>query len=138
LSLYLAGQAGGTLTGGFLTDRMDRRRLLMVLTAAALPAHLLALWAPVGTPLGLTAGVVAGFLNMAILPPVVVLAQELVPRAAAVGSGIAMGLAWAAGSALLPMAGMLGDAIGPRGAALISVCSFAFAFALASRPGLRR
>lgn len=138
LSLYLAGQAFGTLTGGYLTDRMDRRRLLMTLTALALPAHLLALWLPVGAPMGLAAGVLAGFLNMAILPPVVVLAQESVPQAAAVGSGIAMGLAWAAGSALLPVAGLLGDAIGPRSAALISVCAFGFAFLLASRPALRR
>ena len=82
--------------------------------------------------------VLAGFLNMAILPPVVVLAQELVPRGAAVGSGIAMGLAWATGAILLPAAGALADAVGPRDAAMVSVCAFAVAFLLASRPALRR
>ncbi|UCC26961.1 MAG: MFS transporter [Gemmatimonadales bacterium] len=138
LSLYLAGQAFGTLTGGLLTDRMDRRRLLMTLTALALPAHLLALGLPTGEPSAMAAAVVSGFLNMAILPPVVVLAQELVPRGAAVGSGVAMGLAWAMGSLLLPAAGALADVVGPREAAMISVCSFALAFALASSRALRR
>jgi FSR family fosmidomycin resistance protein-like MFS transporter len=138
LSLYLAGQAFGTLTGGFLTDRMDRRRLLMTLTALALPAHLLALGLPLGSGAGMSAAVLSGFLNMAILPPVVVLAQELVPRGAAVGSGVAMGLAWGVGSLLLPVAGALADAVGPREAAMISVCSFGLAFALASSRALRR
>ena len=42
LSVYLAGQAIGTLLGGVLTDRMDRVYLLAGLTALALPAHLFA------------------------------------------------------------------------------------------------
>lgn len=138
LSLYLAGQAFGTLTGGVLTDRMDRRRLLLVLTALALPAHLLALWLPVGSGAAMGAAVAAGFLNMAILPPVVVLAQELVPRGAAVGSSIAMGLAWATGALLLPLAGILADAVGPRDAAMVSVSAFAVAFLLATGASLRR
>ena len=86
----------------------------------------------------MSAAVLSGFLNMAILPPVVVLAQELVPRGAAVGSGVAMGLAWGVGSLLLPVAGALADAVGPREAAMISVCSFGLAFALASSRALRR
>jgi FSR family fosmidomycin resistance protein-like MFS transporter len=138
LSLYLAGQALGTLTGGILTDRVDRRRLLMVLTFLALPAHLLALGLPVGSGGAMAAAVSAGFLNMAILPPVVVLAQELVPRGAAVGSGIAMGLAWATGATFLPAAGALADAVGVREAALVSMAAFAVAFALATRPSLGR
>lgn len=137
LSLYLGGQALGTLTGGLLTDRMDRRRLLMVLTALALPAHLLVLGLPLDAPLTMTVAVAAGFLNMAILPPVVVLAQELVPRGAAVGSGVAMGLAWATGSLLLPAAGALADAVGAREAGMISVCAFGVAFLLASSAALR-
>ena len=138
LSLYLGGQALGTLSGGILTDRMDRRRLLMALTFMALPAHLLALGLPVGSGGAMAAAVAAGFLNMAILPPVVVLAQELVPRGAAVGSGIAMGLAWATGATFLPAAGALADAVGVREAALLSMGAFALAFALATRPTLGR
>ena len=49
-----------------------------------------------------------------------------------------MGLAWGVGSLLLPVAGALADAVGPREAAMISVCSFGLAFALASSRALRR
>ena len=41
LSVYLGAQAFGTLTGGFLADRIDRRLLLFMLCALSLPAHLL-------------------------------------------------------------------------------------------------
>ncbi|MDT8340987.1 MAG: MFS transporter [Longimicrobiales bacterium] len=138
LSVYLAGQAFGTVAGGLLTDRMDRRRLLLLLTGLALPAHLLALGLPLGSGAALASALAAGFLNMAILPPVVILAQELVPRGAAVGSSVAMGLAWATGSLLLPLAGMLADGIGPQSAAMVTTGAFGVAFLLAGRPALRR
>ena len=48
LSLYLGTQALGTLTGGFLADRVDRGRLLAWLTFLAFPAHFLAVSLPPG------------------------------------------------------------------------------------------
>ena len=98
LSVYLGAQVGGTLIGGMLTDRMDRSRLLAYLTALAVPAHLLALALPAGSSATLLFAACAGFLNMAMLPPIVVMAQEIVPESTAISSGIVMGLAWAAGS----------------------------------------
>lgn len=130
LSVYLGAQAVGTLAGGLWTDRGSRVRLLMVLTVVALPAHAVALGAAAGSVPGLAAAAVAGFVNMAMLPPLVILAQELVPDGAAVGSGIAMGLAWGAGSLLLPLSGMLGDLWGPRGGALASLPLYLLAVAL--------
>jgi FSR family fosmidomycin resistance protein-like MFS transporter len=138
LTVYLGAQALGTLAGGFLTDRVDRVRLLVVLSLVALPAHALALAAAAGSPLGLSAAAVAGFTNMAMLPPLVILAQELVPDGAAVGSGIAMGLAWGTGSLLLPLSGALGDQIGVREGAVASVPLFLLATMLALHPALRR
>ncbi len=138
LSVYLGAQALGTLAGGLLTDRVDRVRLLVALSIIALPAHALALAAGAGSPLGLSAAAVAGFTNMAMLPPLVILAQELVPDGAAVGSGIAMGLAWGTGSLLLPLSGLLGDHIGVREGAVASVPLFLLATALALHPALRR
>jgi FSR family fosmidomycin resistance protein-like MFS transporter len=138
LSVYLGGQAIGTLAGGVLTDRLDRAPLLAVLTALAAPAHALALGLPSGTAGALTAAAAAGFLNMAMLPPLVILAQELVPEGAATGSSVAMGLAWATGSLMLPLAGALGDAIGPRPAALAVLPTLLIATALALHPALRR
>jgi FSR family fosmidomycin resistance protein-like MFS transporter len=119
LSCYLGGQAGGSLLGGMLADRMNRRVLLAGLTILSLPAHLLALWLAPGSAGALVAAALAGLLTMALIPPVVLIAQEVLPARAALGSGIVMGLAWALGSVGVLGAGALGDALGAQSAALI-------------------
>jgi FSR family fosmidomycin resistance protein-like MFS transporter len=137
LSVYFAGQAGGSLLGGYLTDRMPRGRLLALLTAVSLPVHLLALAAAPGSAAGLAAAAIAGCASMALLPPIVVTAQEQLPHSAAVGSGIVMGLAWAVGATGVLLTGVLGDAIGARSAALVSTPVLIFATLLALHPALR-
>lgn len=134
LSVYLAAQAGGTLAGGYLADRMDRRHLLMGLCGLALPAHLVAVGMTPGSAGALGGAALAGFLSMAVLPPVVVMAQEILPRSAAVGSGIVMGLAWATGSVGVLGTGALADVIGPRGAALATMPVILGAVLLAAHP----
>lgn len=121
LSVYLGGQALGSLVGGYLTDRMDRRLLLVGLCALSFPAHVAALALPAGSALALSSAFVAGVLNMALLPPLVVIAQETVPGGAALSSGVVMGLAWATASVAMLATGVLGDLLGPRTAALLSV-----------------
>ena len=121
LSIYLAAQAVGSLAGGMLADRMDRRRLLILLSALSLPAHGLAFMLPPGSAGALVATVTAGFLNMALLPPLVLIAQELLPRGESLGSGIAMGAAWAAGSVAVLGIGVLADQIGVLGASMVAV-----------------
>ncbi|MCJ7630081.1 MAG: MFS transporter, partial [Longimicrobiales bacterium] len=98
LSLYLGAQALGTLAGGVLSDRMDRGRLLAGLTFFAFPAHLLAVSLTPGQAPAFVMAAAAGFFGMAMMPTIVVKAQELLPDSAAVGSGIVMGLAWGVGS----------------------------------------
>jgi FSR family fosmidomycin resistance protein-like MFS transporter len=121
LSVYLGGQAVGTLASGTLTDRMDRRTLLAALTLLAVPAHIAAFTMHAGSVPALVVTAIAGSLNMALLPPVVVMAQELVPSGAAFTSGIVMGLAWAVGSVGVLGTGVLGDLAGAQAAALASV-----------------
>ncbi|MEJ2185044.1 MAG: MFS transporter [Gemmatimonadota bacterium] len=121
LSAYLVGQAVGTLSGGFLADRFDRRHLLVTLTLLTLPTHVAALMLPAGSPLALVAAFVAGTVAMAMLPGIVVLAQEILPAGAAIGSGIVMGMAWAAGSVGVLGTGVLGDYVGPKWAALATM-----------------
>lgn len=121
LSIYLAAQAVGSLAGGMLADRMDRRRLLILLSALSLPAHGLAFMLPAGSAGAMVATVTAGFLNMALLPPLVLIAQELLPRGESLGSGIAMGAAWAAGSVAVLGIGVLADQIGVLGACMVAV-----------------
>lgn len=137
LSLYLGTQALGTLTGGYLADRMDRGRLLAGLTFFAFPAHILAVsLAPAGLPAYLAA-CSAGFFGMAMMPAIVVKAQEILPDSAAVGSGIVMGLAWGAGSICVLGTGVLADWIGAREAAMVSMPALLIGTTLALHPLLR-
>ncbi|MDH3424233.1 MAG: hypothetical protein OEN00_14660, partial [Gemmatimonadota bacterium] len=136
LTVYLSAQAFGTVTGGLLADRVDRRMLLANLCFWALPAHLLELWVGPAGFWGLAAAALAGFLGMATLPPVVVMAQEMVPTGTAVSSGIVMGLAWATGSVLVLLTGGLADLIGAQAATLASMPAALIAVALALHPSL--
>jgi len=136
LTVYLGAQAGGTLTGGWLTDRVSRTRLVAWLTFSAAPVHLLAVALPPGSAQAMVAGAFAGFLNMALLPPVIVMAQEVLPDAAAAAAGIGMGLAWAAGSVGVMGAGLLADVVGPEMALVLSMPSFLLGTVLALGSGL--
>lgn len=138
LSVYLAGQALGSLTGGFLSDRMDRRVLLTTLCVLSLPAHMSTFLLEPGGGFTLASAAVAGLLNMALLPPVVVIAQEIVPAGAALTSGVVMGLAWAVGSVGVLGTGALGDIVGARDAALASIPLMLVAAALGASGRLRR
>jgi MFS family permease len=137
LTVYLAGQAIGSLVGGWLTDRVERWRLLASITVVSLPAHLLALAAAPGSPAALAMAAIAGCASMAVLPPIVVTAQEILPSGTAVGSGIVMGLAWATGSLGVLVTGVLGDAMGARAAALVCTPALLIATLLAIHPALR-
>ena len=137
LSVYMSGQVAGTIVGGVLTDRMDRVYLLAGLTALAIPAHLFAFWLPAGSGLMLLSACIAGLVNLALMPPIIVLAHEILPASKGVGSGIVMGLAWAAGSVGVIAFGFLGDGIGPRPAAIISLPLVAIGTALSFHPTLR-
>ncbi len=137
LSLYLGAQALGTLTGGLLADRMNRRHLLFLLCALALPAHLLAVWLGPWAAPGLIAIAVAGFLGMATLPPIVVMAQEMLPRAPGASSGIVMGLAWTVGALGVMATGAIADFTGPQAAALWSMPVAGLAALLSLHPALK-
>ncbi|MDX1623029.1 MAG: MFS transporter [Gemmatimonadota bacterium] len=137
LSVYLAGQAGGTLLGGFLADRIDRRWLIAGLAALSFPAHVGAIALAGGGATTLAFAAAAGLVNQAILTPVVVIALEVAGESAAMGGGVVMGLAWAAGSIGVLGAGILGDAVGARPAALALTPVILAACWLALRPGLR-
>lgn len=137
LSMYLGFQAGGTIFAGLLTDRIDRTRLLAGICILAAPAHFLAVYLPPGSALAFAALGCAGLLNMALLPPTVVIAQEILPTGASIGSGIVMGLAWGTGTLGVGFVGVLGDLIGPQPAALAAMPVFLLGAALALHPALR-
>jgi len=137
LTAYLGAQTVGTLAGGYAADRVDRRTLLVGICALAAPAHVVAVALPAGSAWALLASALAGLLGMAALPTIVVKAQELLPHAAAVSSGIAMGLAWAAGSVGVLVTGALADLVGPAPATLVTMPVILLAMVLALHPSLR-
>lgn len=137
LSVYLGAQSFGMVASGLLTDRVSRRKLLAHLCFWAVPAHLLAVWLGPSGAIGWCALAAAGFLGMATLPPIVVLAQEMLPSGTGVGSGIVMGLAWATGTVFVLGTGVVADGIGAATATMLSVPVGVLAVGLALHPALR-
>jgi MFS transporter, FSR family, fosmidomycin resistance protein len=130
LATMLVAGAFGTIWGGRLADRFDRRYVITVsLIGSALFAlaivgvgffspHLAAL-VPVAALLGLALGSSAGVL--------VVLGQEYLPKRIGVASGVTLGLAVTIGGLAAPLFGYIGDRYG-----LIAVFGAIFAFGLAA------
>ncbi|HEX8806433.1 MAG TPA: MFS transporter [Candidatus Aquilonibacter sp.] len=114
LFALLAGGAAGTMLGGILGDRLDRRHVItisLVLTALCavaiawtgalqIPPLTIVLAALFGISLGLSAGVL------------VVLGQEYLPKRIGVASGVTLGLANTIGGIAAPAFGHIGDTFG--------------------------
>jgi MFS transporter, FSR family, fosmidomycin resistance protein len=131
-ALLLAG-AFGTVWGGRLADRFDRRRVisisLVLTTIFAFAIVLGGLYAPFyplvvllalgyGVSIGLSAGVV------------VVLGQEYLPKRIGIASGVTLGLAVTVGGLAAPIFGAIGDRFGlPAVFATMAVCALLAFFA---------
>lgn len=93
--INLFALAVGGLVGGMLADRFGGRRVLLITYLIYAPAvfflfSVQSAWVFVIAPL-------AGFVAGASWPPLIVMSQELFPKSAGVGSGIALGFAFAMG-----------------------------------------
>ena len=102
----VAGTASG-LVAGFLSDRIDFKKIFFVAHALMTPALLLFLytkgnWVYSGAFL-------AGLFVFATMPLGVVMAQELAPKGRSMAASLMMGLAYGLGGALSPLTGKLAD-----------------------------
>jgi len=93
--INLFALAVGGLVGGMLADRFGGRRVLLITYLIYAPAvfflfSVQSVWVFAIAPL-------AGFVAGASWPPLIVMSQELFPKSAGVGSGIALGFAFAMG-----------------------------------------
>ena len=128
LAAMLLGGAFGTLWGGRLADRFDRRRVVIVSIALAIVfaagivlagifAPAFAVFVPIvacfGIALGLSAGVI------------VVMGQEYLPQRIGIASGLTLGLSVTIGGLAAPLFGAIGDRHG-----LVAVFAAATFFAI--------
>ncbi len=136
-AVFLFGGVGaiGGVSGGTLSDRIGRRR--MVALSLILSAPLLLAFVRTHGPLAyvfLALGGVAVYLSAAVT---IVMAQELLPHRASVASSIVMGLAWGTAGLSLTAVGALGDAVGLERALtwvlLLAVVALAAVFFLPAR-----
>lgn len=129
LFFILMPLAIGGLIGGTLSDRIGRRRVLIVSTALIGPA----LWGLLqfGESQALVWGALLGVATGASMPVTIVMAQGLVPRGLGLMSGFVLGFTFIAGAVGVSINGVVADAIGlvpmmiwnvalPLGAAVLS------------------
>lgn len=128
LAAMLLGGALGTLWGGRLADRLDRRRVIslsllfttlfgsaIVLAGLYLPQF--ALLVPLGVAFGVSIGLSAGV--------IVVVGQEYLPQRIGMAAGVTLGLSVTIGGFAAPLFGAIGDRHG-----LIPVYATAMVFAI--------
>jgi MFS transporter, FSR family, fosmidomycin resistance protein len=130
LAAMLIGGVFGTMWGGRLADRFDRRRVVsasLLLTGIVGAAIALAgLYAP-HFALLLPLAVAFGFVLGISASVVVVIGQEYLPKRIGVASGVTLGLAVTIGGLAAPLFGLLGDHYG-----LVTVFEVISAFAIVS------
>lgn len=135
LTAYLLAGAIGGFVGGWMSDRIGGRRVIVQSFLGATPLYLAFLYLPPGP--GLACLVAGSFVLQGSLPVNVVMGQELSPRHASTISSLLMGGAWGVGALLIGPIGALGDVIGLRGAltvlGLLGFVGFACAVALPVR-----
>ena len=115
-AVFLFGGIGtiGGISGGTLSDRYGRRRMLALSLILGVP--MLYLFIRTSGPLAyvfLAAGGISVYLSAAVT---IVMAQELLPHRASVASSIVMGLAWGTAGISLTAVGAAADVVGLEGA----------------------
>lgn len=112
LAAMLFGGAFGTISGGRLADRFDRRRIIALslaltvagggaLVAAATFVPRFALLVPLAIAFGVALGLSAGV--------IVVLGQEYLPKRIGIAAGVTLGLSATIGGLAAPLFGAIGD-----------------------------
>lgn len=121
--------AFGGLIGGFLSDRIGRKPIIV--TSLFFIAPLLLLLLNSMGPLAFFVAPVLGMMIGASFPITLVMAQELLPRGIGVMSGLALGFTFIAGGIGVAISGWLADRIGLT-PMLIGIALIGFSGALAA------
>ncbi|MBI4278355.1 MAG: MFS transporter [Armatimonadetes bacterium] len=110
LFLYAGVGALGGLSGGYLTDRLGRRGVLVASFLVGAPLLWGFLW--LRGPLSFLFLALGGMAYFASATVSLVMAQELLPGRASMASSIVMGLAWGVGGLMMTPIGAIADVAG--------------------------
>ncbi len=131
-SVLMVFGAAGTLLGGRLADRIGFRPVVVRSLGVTVPLVLAITVTPLAGVFALMA--LIGFTMEMNFYPLVLIAQEALPRQVGFASGVILGLSIGAGAGMAALLGVLADAQGLEAAiraiAVLGLISFAFAVAL--------
>jgi MFS transporter, FSR family, fosmidomycin resistance protein len=130
LSLMLLAGGIGTLAAGPLADRVGRRPVLLVSTAATAP--LILVFVVVGGIPGAIALAGVGISVIGTFGVTMVMSQEYLPRHIGMASGLSIGLSIGLGGVGAIALGAVADSIDLRAALYVAAASAALAVALAA------
>jgi FSR family fosmidomycin resistance protein-like MFS transporter len=133
LALFQIGAVAGGLVSGYLSSRILPSRLCFTALILAAPSLALALFIQPGGPVFYVAVTAAGALTNAVVPILIVAAQEHSPGSVGLASGMVMGLAYGAGGLGFVAVGFLADAQGLRKALLVGFAAVVPAALVARR-----
>jgi FSR family fosmidomycin resistance protein-like MFS transporter len=109
-SLFTLSGAIGGMVGGYLSDHIGRKRILLISTGLAAPFFFILFYLN-GLPFVLLL-MLSGFIFNAATPVNVVIAQELLPENISTVSSLIMGAAWGLGGLMVGLYGLAADAYG--------------------------
>lgn len=130
LTIFLAGGAVGAVFGGYVGDKMGRKRCILGALALCVPALYaflrtdevsLVTWLALG---------ISGAALQATLPSSIVWAQEMLPSNAAMASGMMLGLSFGLGGLGAAITGAVADIIGLEQALLWTIAPLLVALAI--------
>ncbi len=110
LMLHTIAGAAGSIVGGWLSDRIGRKTVIILGLLGIMPAYLI-LIRSTGSLIWLMLPI-CGFLMSSFNPVTVVMAQQMFPHNRGAASGLIMGLGWSVGGFLLSVVGALADKFG--------------------------
>ncbi|MCC6443086.1 MAG: MFS transporter [Armatimonadetes bacterium] len=110
LSIFLISGTAGSLTGGYIADRVNPKA--QITWSCLLTIPFLLGFVHLDSALALVSFGIAGFLTWVAQPVNISLAQELRPQSAGAVSGLMLGLAWGTAGLFMQPFGSLADRIG--------------------------